>query len=264
MVLPQMKKLLFIFLILFSEIGFCQEETIVKGRIIFSSLNMSEINIINLSTNRGTVNNLEGEFEIKVAVGDELLFSSVQYEPKYISITQEIFDKRWFQVKLVPALNELKPVTISNIDLSGNLFSDAQLVEDEVFFNNASFGLPSPAPRLSVENRRLYTATTGGPGIIPLNLILNAISGRLKKLKRLKDYAELEQLVDKGMNSMEIDFFVSECDIPEEYIASFIYFCAENPGFPTLLEKGHEFDLTEFFKEQAILFKEKRGWETEN
>ncbi|HET8839319.1 MAG TPA: hypothetical protein VFM82_10045 [Flavobacteriaceae bacterium] len=246
------------------NIGFCQEETIVKGRIIFSSLNMSEINIINLSTNLGTVNNPEGEFKIAVAVGDRLLFSSVQYEPKYISITQEIFDKRWFQVKLVPALNELEPVTISNIDLSGNLWSDTELVEVKPFFNNNSLGLTTPAPRLSVEDRRLYTATTGGPGIIPLNLILNAISGRLKKLKRLKDYAELDQLVDKGMNSMEIDFFVSECGVPEKYIASFIYFCAENPSFPSLLEKGHEFDLTEFFKEQAILFKEKRGWETEN
>lgn len=253
------------FLLFLSAIsGYCQEEILLKGQIIFSSLNMSEINIINLSTNFGTVNNAEGKFEITVAVGDELLFSSIQYEPKYVTINQEIFDKRWFQVKLVPAINELQPVTISNIDLSGSLVSDIELVETEPYFSNSTFGLPEPLPRLSVEDRRLYTATTGGFGIIPLGLILNAISGRLKKLKRLKDYAELDRLVESGMNSMEIDFFVSECDVPKIYVASFIYFCAENSDFRTLLNSGNELDLVKFYKEQAHLFKQKRGWEIKN
>ncbi len=256
-----MKKIVFLLLVFYAGTVYCQEETMVKGRIIFSSLNLSEINIINLSTNFGTVNNSAGEFEIMVAVGDELLFSSVQYEPEYVLITPEIFDKRWFQVKLEPALNELQPVTISNIDLSGDLIADSQLVEEKAYFNNNSFGLPMPGPKISVEDRRIYTATTGAPGIIPLDLILNVISGRLKKLKRLKSYAELDKVVDEGMNSMEKDFFVSECGIPEIYIASFMYFCAENPNFKDLLSNGRDIELVPFFKKQAALYKMKRGWE---
>lgn len=234
----------------------------LKGQLVFSSMNTSAINIVNLSTNTGTTNNNKGEFSIAVRLGDELLFSSVQYEPYRLLITQEIYDKRWVVVKLMPALNELEAVTVSNIDLSGSLNSDMQMVAIEKYYTNVDFGLPMALPNPTVEERRIYTATTGGPGIIPLTLILNAISGRLKKLQRLKEFSELDRLVEKAARSLPESFFVSECEIPKNYILSFMYFCAKEEGFENLVQADQKLTLTKFFQKKALQFRAFRGWKT--
>lgn len=255
-----MKKFVFLFFFGTVSMVFSQEETLLKGQLVFSSMNTSAINIVNLSTRIGTTNNSQGEFSIAVRLGDELLFSSVQYEPYRLLVTQEIFEKPWVLVKLMPAVNELKAVTISNIDLSGSLNTDMNSVKTQKYYNNVSFGIPMPAPKPTVEERRLYTATTGGPGIIPLTLILNAISGRLKMLKKLDEFAKKDRLIEKARQTMTTDFFVSECGIPEMYISSFLYFCAEDDNFKNRVEQNHKLQLVEFFKEKSLGYKENRGW----
>lgn len=256
-----MKKASFLIFCFFCGfLGFSQEGTMLKGQLIFSSMNTSEINIINTTTHLGTTNNAKGEFEINASVGDELFFSSVQYEPHYVVITPEIFEKRFLKVRLVPALNELEVVTISNIDLTGNLTSDVLQVETEPYYNNNSFGMPMAAPKLSVEDRRLYAATSGG-GLIPISLIINAISGELKRLNKLKEYAELDHFIEKAAQSLPESFFVDECGIPKAYIFSFMYFCNNDESFKSLVHADEKLPLTKFFKHKAREFREYRGWE---
>lgn len=251
-----MKKIVSVLLFLSVVVGFSQEKIVLRGEIVFSSMNISSINIVNVSTHQGTINNAEGEFKIEVRLGDELLFSSVQYEDYRLAITQEIIDKRWVQVELIPAVNELAPVTISNINLTGNLKTDLNAVEIEKYYDNESFGLPKPAPKLTVEERRLYTATSGGP----VGFFANAISGRLKKLKKIKKNAEFERFIEKAAQSLPAKFFVSTCGIPEEYLASFLYFCAEDKGnrFKTMVRQGEDLKLVVFFKNKAKIFKQQR------
>lgn len=250
-----MKKFLFTLLFCCAFIGFSQETILLKGQLVFSSMNTSAINIVNTATHFGTINNANGEFEIEVGLGDVLLFSSVQYEPYHLTITREIINKRWVQIELVPGVNELKPVTISSNSLTGNLKTDLNTVEVGKYYNNASFGIAMPAPKLTVEERRLYTAMTSAGGI-PLDPVLNAISGRLKKLQKLLEYAELDQLIEKARNSMETDFFVSQCGIPEKYITLFLYVCALDEDFDEKIRLDDKFDLVKYFKGEAKYFKE--------
>lgn len=251
-----MKKFVFLFFFGTVSMVFSQEETLLKGQLVFSSMNISAINIVNLSSRIGTTNNSKGEFSIVVRLGDELLFSSVQYEPYRLLVTQEIFEKPWVLVKLMPAVNELNAVTISNIELSGSLNTDLNNVKLEEYYNNASFGMPMSAPELTAEERRLYTASSGGP----VGLIINIISGRLKMLKKLDEFAKKDKLIEKARQTMTTDFFVSECGIPEMYISSFLYFCAEDDNFKNRVEQNHKLQLVEFFKEKSLGYKENRGW----
>lgn len=244
-------------LFLCTFLGFSQEKILLKGQLIFLSMNTTPVNIVNVTKHTGTINNTKGEFEIEVELGDKLRFSSLQYEPHNMVITKEIFDRRWIRVELSPMINELEEVVISSIGLTGNLKTDIGAVAMEKYYNNESFGFPMAAPKLSVEDRRLYTASSGGA----VGVLINVISGRMKLLKKLKEQAELAQLVGKASQTLEEDFFVSICGIPAEYIASFMYFCEEDPRFEKLIHQNEKLVLMEFFEKKAAFYKERRGWE---
>lgn len=252
-----MKRFLFLAMLLCAFLGFSQEKTLLKGQLVFLSMNTTPINIINIGEHTGTINNKEGEFEIEVALGDELLFSSVQYEPYRVIITQDIINKRWIRVELSPMINELEEITLSNISLSGSLKADMGAADIKEHYDNKSFGFEMPAPKPTVEERRLYTATSGGP----LGLLINVLSGRLKKLRKLKALAELTAVVEKATQSLDEDFFMAECGIPAAYISSFMYFCAKDPYFETLINQDQKLTLAEFFKTKAKGYRERRGWQ---
>ena len=148
-----------------------QEPTILKGQIIADSLEGSPINIVNLTREIGTINNLEGEFEIEVAQGDTLIFSSVQYEPREILITEEVLKTAFLTVLLLEKINELEEVNISNTSLSGNLGPDISEVE---VFNQADVGFPYlTRPKKTVIERRIYSVSSS-----PLSLLIYTLNGK--------------------------------------------------------------------------------------
>jgi hypothetical protein len=253
-----MKKLSFLVSLLFSCALLSQEPEleILRGRIVFSSMNQSPINILNLTQNTGTTNDEDGDFEISVKLGDELLFSSVQYMPYRIIIDKEILKMEKMIVELVPSVTKLKQVNISNIDLSGNLVVDANSIETEIVYDNQTLGFPPPSPAIPIETRRIYTMSSGF-----LGAIVGAISGELKRLKRLEEAAELKFLVEKASKSLDAEFFEKECDIPEEYLISFMYFCSEDDYFKRLVNADQKLDLTEYFIRKAMEYREMKGWE---
>lgn len=229
----------------------------LRGRIIFSSMNQSPINILNLTQETGTTNNEEGDFEIKVSLGDELLFSSVQYMPYKITIDEKILETEKLIVELVPSVTKLEQVRISNIDLLGYLLADVNSFEGEIVYDNQTLGFPPPSPATSIERRRMYAATSG-----VLGGLVNLISGRLKYLKKLEEFAQLKALVEKASRSMDEDFFVKECKIPPELIISFMYFCAEHDYFRSLVYKDQKLDLIRFFMQRAEEYRRMRGLES--
>ena len=56
---------------------FIQEQ--FQGQIIADSIGFTQVNIVNLTQEIGTVNNTKGEFIIDAEEGDKIMFSSVQY-----------------------------------------------------------------------------------------------------------------------------------------------------------------------------------------
>ena len=67
---------------------------------------------------------------------------------------------------------------------SGDLTKDAALTKGAPELYPEDLGLPrNTAPKRTVEERRYYTAVTSGAGI-PLDGLINSITGRLKMLKQ--------------------------------------------------------------------------------
>ena len=105
-------KLLFLAL-LCSYSNFGQESrTSIKGRLLYRNSNVIAANVINNSAQLNTITNGEGEFEIPVRVGDELIFSSVQYKIRMVKVTAEIIKKNRLVVSINERINILDEVVV--------------------------------------------------------------------------------------------------------------------------------------------------------
>lgn len=246
---------LFLFL-LFSL--FCHSQVLnLSGRITADSLEESTVHIINISRGTGTLNSASGSFSIEVEENDTLWFSSVQYEKLEIVVTADILQKKFLEVNLSEVINELEEVKINNYGLSGNLERD---VADIKTFDKYKLGIPlskEPLPtkaerELHSENVKFEHRTLK----IPLDMAINALSGRLKRLKLIKANEDLSRLVEGAIAAFSEDFFTSFLNIPKEEIVSFMYYCAENSDLRSRFAKDNELQLIEYLQEMQKQFSE--------
>lgn len=243
------KQLIVIYCLLLSVPLLAQESAVLKGKVVADSLDGAFINIVNITQETGTVNAPTGEFEIEVFHKDTLIFSSVQYEVREITITEQILDSGYLEVELSENVNELQEVEISDLELTGNLNADIVAIP---VFNQADVGISfsKKAKPTSVE-RKLATATDGGA---PLDVLLNTLNGKIKMLKKAKANNDLERLVQRGIEALPHTVFVDEFSIPEEQIKNFVYFCSEDDDFKNLLDSNRPLELLEWYRAKANYF----------
>ena len=88
------KTLLFILLSL-SFVAFSQEKRVIlRGKLMYRNSNVIAANVINNSNQNNTITDSNGEFEILAGVGDEIIFSSVEFKIRTVRITKEIMKKK--------------------------------------------------------------------------------------------------------------------------------------------------------------------------
>src|SRR6187402_756908 len=85
---------------------------VCKGKIIAPASNVSDINIINVQTEKYTVSDGDGYFSIPARAGDTLMFSAVQCNALKMVIKEEDIQKEVFFVKIEPAITQLSEVVI--------------------------------------------------------------------------------------------------------------------------------------------------------
>ncbi len=234
-------------LLIFSSHAFAQTQSLrtIKGVIIADSIAQREVNIVNLNTKKGVVSQADGQFTIEAKTNDTLVFSSLQYEPYSLLVKEASFEKT-LKVYLFPLINELEQVEVSNISLEGILQTDVNQLELKPIFRNEDLGFPT-IKRPSLAERRLYTAMSSGSGL-PLDPLLNMISGRLKVLKRQVAYEKLEQKVSEVFSLFSQYYFINDLEIPEYFVEDFIYYCLEFSNFEEMLGHKDKLQMLEFFK----------------
>ena len=236
----------------------------MKGKILTPNEEIFSINIVNLTSEIGTTNNSNGEFQIEVAANDTLLFSAVQFEQRDIIITEEVLKKAFLTVLLVEKIDELEEVSISDISLSGNLATD---LENIPTLTQADLGFPmSDAPRPTSIERKLKTASNvsttskyNPPGMFNVSLdgIINRLNGKTAMLQKAAANEDLSQAVDAGIAALPVSFF-EDLLIPKDRIRDFVYFCAEDPDYYLLLSEARRLDLVDFFQSKAPQFVKER------
>ncbi len=231
----------------------------LKGQVEASS-ELEGIHILNVSAEEYTITNDKGGFVISIQINDTILISSVQYIPKTILITQDIFVSKFIIVNLEDRVNQLDEVVVGKV-LTGDLLSDIKNSDAEPDLNFYDVGIPgyTGKPKTQKE-RRLHEADAGKfvyyyglIATINIHKILNRISGRTKKLKRLVRLEEQDACMNKAISEMSDELF-GHIELQEELKVEFFYYASEDPKFLEVCKQDSDIKLFEFLIDKLLAF----------
>jgi len=121
------KKLLLFLCIGFTMHSYSQDKrSNIFGKISSDSLAIKDVHIFNKNSQKGTISNRYGEFQMPVKEGDSLLISNIQYESQEIVISKVHIQNLQLHISLKSKVNELNEVQIKEHELTGNLINDAK------------------------------------------------------------------------------------------------------------------------------------------
>lgn len=222
-------------------LGFSQvvPDKTLEGKVISSDGDVAATHVLNITANRATITNNNGFFAITVKLSDTLVFSAVQFKKKFVVVTQDILEFDLVSVPLDDELTELDEVVVTPYNLTGDISKDILSLKLDPLVTAESLGLPNAHVRIPTKSEReLFEATTGG-GLIPINPILNGISGRTKLLK---ERVARNKLYDRTLRVREFyadSLYQARLRIPEDKIDDFLYFCEIDAKFQSLVD-GHD------------------------
>src|SRR5690606_29694663 len=200
--------------------GVAQEPAqILRGVVRDTEMNaITEGQVINRNTFQSTTSDRNGYFSISVRENDTVVFHAFPYVKKEIVIDDEIMRKGFLNVKLADSIVELDEVVL--------LADRIQNSGEEITIDANALNLPNSNVRSLTKNERLlYEATdrwkVTNPMRIPLNPIINGITGRTKKLRKrvMRDHRYV--LSQQMRMSYPDSIFVKQLKIPRERIGEF-------------------------------------------
>jgi hypothetical protein len=219
-------KLVFFILLFLTQVisGQTHDDIGIHGKIVVDTIAVEGVNITNSRSEKATISNKKGVFSIVVKVGDILVLSAVNLETRRKIISEEDLKSEMLIFNMSPKTNHLKEV----------------IVRENTQVNAVSMGiLQKEAKKYTPAERKLYTATTGG-GIVPLNPIINWLSGRTTMLKKEVVVEKNEKLLLKLDGYYEDKYYTDVLKIPQEYIKGFQYYLIEDVDFVRALQEKNK------------------------
>lgn len=238
-------KILFLFLFIGVLKSYSQDDNreYLRGQVVYRNVAVPNQNVINVQTETATITNEKGEFGISVQVGDELVFTAVNYQMMVVKITPEILDNKRLVVEVNEKVTELDEVVVSPEDQEKFL----QVTNKELMLKSYEYETDRGT---EVENISLSRADRGmKDGLNFVNIfkaLLMATKGDGDKVERepLKVSEVLRQVYDD-------EFFVVDLKLPQDKIDDFLFYCDSQLPGRELLQKRNEFQLIDFLVTQS-------------
>jgi hypothetical protein len=227
------KKLLFLVVLFTTVTGFSQDDTRrpLNGSVIYMNIGVPNENVINSTAERATITDEEGHFRINVKLGDQLVFTAVNYNIKVVTVTEEILAKNRLVVEVNEKVTELDEVVITPEQQERFL----KLKNEE--FKQYEYEIDRGT---EVENISLSESERGmQDGLNFVNIfraIFKSQDENVEAAPRLKVSEVLRQVYDDS-------FFVVDLQIPQDRIDEFLIYCDTRMPAQTLLRKENEFQL---------------------
>ena len=217
------------------------------GKVNSDMSNLEGIYVINLNNENAAITDTKGYFSIKANVGDNLLFSSVQFKSvnKIIS-TQDL--SHLFFVNMYPIMNELREVVVKRPSVSAE-----------------SLGIiPYGQKKYTPAERKYAAASSGRLNPMGLDPLLNYFSGRTAMLKKELEVEKKEGYLVQLENLFDKNHYVNILHIPSDYVKGFLYFAVENPKFTRVLKTKNRTSIEFLMSELAVQYKETIATKKEN
>ncbi|VAW13850.1 hypothetical protein MNBD_BACTEROID03-372 [hydrothermal vent metagenome] len=261
--------------------GFGQEDSKqINGRVKSLSNDVSNVLIINLNSKKSTITDSLGLFDIEAKLKDSIRFTAVQYLTKEIIITDSIFSEEVISVNLVENVINLKEVTVTPYNLTGDIILDVDRLDLKPIVTNSSLGLQNADINPMTQNERMLQEADRGTFvrmmtiedhgrvmeilgyglnfgiIINSHKVMNRVSGRTQYYRQaiLRDQA---LILEKDIIDMFTKKSMSEeFKIPETSIDGFLTYCLAQPDFSELLQAGNSMIIWNYLREKSDEFKE--------
>jgi hypothetical protein len=180
---------------------------------------------------------------------DLLVFSSVNLEYYRKIIEVEDLKPAVLIIKMASKTTELKEV----------------VVNEHPEINAVSLGIsPKGIKHYTPAERRLKTAGDFKPiqllgilgGSLPVDPILNAISGRTTMLKKELEVEKKEHLLAVFGALFDANYFTKTLKIPADYLKGFQYYCIEDENFAEVLKSKNKTKIEFLIVPLAVKYNE--------
>ena len=254
--------LVFIFYSVFAQALMAQDfSKTLEGKVYSDDGDVAATHVLNTTTKKAAITDINGFFSIVVNLNDTLVFSAVQYKRKEIVVNSSILESKFLSVPLVESNIALDEVIVMPYNLTGELGRDMNNMDVGPVISATSLGLPNAHVKPLMQSERLLREASMGPlsiGMltsIPFNPLINAITGRTKMLKKrvARDikYNKSQQLRTQFADSL----FVLQLKIPLEKIDDFLYYCEVDANFNAVVDSQDLFAIWEFIKQKSVIYR---------
>tara|TARA_B110000003_G_scaffold274632_1_gene315077 strand:+ start:2200 stop:2925 length:726 start_codon:yes stop_codon:yes gene_type:complete len=232
-----MKKIFFLLIILFSITLYSQKREFLKGKLLYKNTNVPAANVINNSAQFATITDSNGEFEIPVLDGDEVIFSSVQYKIRTIKVTSEMIRKRRIIVSVNESITELDEVVVT----PGNTEKFLDLKEEEFKGFDYSSDKSTKIENKLTDNRVL---SNGIDFVNVTRLILKALSNNNKNKSKIKPSEILPYVFDNV-------FFLQDLNLKQDQVIGFLEYIDKKIPSEELLKQSQKLQLIDFLIKES-------------
>ena len=231
-----------VFFIHSSFVAVCQERRPIKGQLLYKNTKVVAANVVNNTAQTNTITDSDGAFEIDVLLGDEIIFSSVQYRIRSVKITEEILSKNRLVVSVNENINELKEVVVTTDDVEKFL----DLKEEEFKGFDYEKDKSSQLVNRAFNDRQL----SDGIDFVNIAKLLARVFGNKSSDEQMRmKPSEVLPLV------FEDSFFEVDLGLDKSDIISFLEFIDKRMKTGELLKKDKEFQLIDFLINESKEFK---------
>ena len=229
--------------ILFSTILLGQERRPIKGVLLYKNTVVVAANVVNNTAQINTITNSDGEFEIEVAEGDEVIFSSVQYQIKAVKVTAEILALNRMVVSVNENITALKEVVVTTEDVEKFL----NLKEEE--FKGFDYE-KDKSTRINNELTDDRLLSNGINFVNIAKLIMKALSNKTEEEQMRMKPSEVLPLV------FETSFFEQDLELQKDQVVGFLEYIDTQMKTSSLLKQSQQFQLIDFLISKSKAYKE--------
>jgi len=219
-----------------------QQRKPIKGKLLYKNTNVIAANVINNSAQINTITDDAGEFEIPVALGDEVIFSSLQYRIRAVVITEEILNRQRLIVSVNENVNELNEIVVT----PENTEKFLDLIEEEFKGYDYERDKSSQIVNEAYDERVLKN---GLDFVNIAKLIAMAVSKKTpEERNRMKPSEILPMVFDDA-------FFESDLKLKKDEVVGYLEYIDKKMTTNSLLNQERKFQLIEFLIDQSIDYK---------
>jgi hypothetical protein len=227
----------------------------IEGRVYSDSGDVAATHVLNITSDKASITDIDGFFSIVAKLNDTLVFSAIQFKRKTMVVTRSVLESKFLYVPLEDALNELDEVIVMPYNLTGDMTLDLDRMRIEPVITASTLGLPNAYVKKPTQTERELFAATANP-FMSFDPLINAITGRTKMLKeriaRNKKYQRTQRVRAFYVDSL----YRTEFKIPENKIDDFMYFCEVDAAFQTLVDTHDRFKIWEFMRKKSVIYRE--------